>query len=175
MEKGFIYIFTGNGKGKTSAALGICLRAAGAKLHCLIIQFMKLGFPYSELESLKALPDNISLEQFADDAFVIEKRQPTIAEKEAAMAGLRRCEEVITSRQYDLIVLDEVCAAVYFGMIEAEDVARLFPKVKDHCDLIITGRYCPEEWIESADVVTEMKEIKHYYKAGVLSRKGLDC
>ncbi len=175
MDKGYIYIFTGNGKGKTSAALGACLRAAGAKLQCLFIQFMKLGFPYSEHESLKALHDYISLEQYADDVFVIEKRQPTIPEKETVLAGLKRCEDAIYSNQYDLIVLDEICPAVHFGLVEAEIVAKLFPMVKDHCDLIVTGRYCPEDWFDSADVVTEMKEIKHYYQAGVLSRKGLDC
>jgi len=175
MDKGFIHIYTGNGKGKTSAALGIALRAAGANLKCLLIQFMKDGFSYSELNSISLLSKWITVERYGDDAHVLEKRPPTDEEQKAARQGLDRAKDALVSGVFDVVILDEICVAVHFGLLMEEDVIDLFNKRPDNVELILTGRYCPEAWIERADLVTEMKEVKHYFKQGVLSRKGIDC
>ncbi len=175
MDKGYLYIFTGNGKGKTSAALGVILRAAGAGRRCLLIQFMKVGFPYSELAALLCFEGMIDVEQFGDDDHVLEKRVPTIEERAVARQGLTRCRQALLSGEYDLIILDEVCPAVHFGLLDEGEVAELFSLRTERADLLLTGRYCPPAWIEAADVVTEMTEIKHYYTRGVTSRKGIDC
>jgi len=175
MNQGFIQIYTGNGKGKTSAALGIVLRAAGAELKCLIIQFMKEGFDYSEMISIPFLSDWITIERYGNDAHVLEKRIPTKTECNTARNGLKRAREALTGDRYDVIILDEVCVAVHFGLFDADEVTPLFEHKSVKVELILTGRYCPDDWIERADLVTDMREVKHYYSQGILSRKGIDC
>ncbi|MEJ2679227.1 MAG: cob(I)yrinic acid a,c-diamide adenosyltransferase [Gemmatimonadota bacterium] len=122
LKRGYVQVYTGNGKGKTTAALGLALRAAGAGLRVFIIQLMK-EYPYSELESLKALAERITIEQSGDDAFVYRNELPSEAQK---------------------------------------------------AELVLTGRYCPEAILERADLVSEMREVKHYYENGVLARKGIE-
>ena len=173
-EKGFVQIYTGNGKGKTTAALGLALRAAGAGKRTLLIQFMKSSFPYNEYESLKSLSEWIEVERFGADQFVIEKRKATENESKEISAGLLRAREAYKELSYDLVILDEVCVAVHFGAVIAENVVKLIHDKPPAVELILTGRYCPEAWYELADLVTEMKEIKHYYTQGVLSRPGID-
>lgn len=173
LDKGFIQIYTGNGKGKTTSALGQALRAAGHGLKTFIIQFMK-EYPYNELLGAKYLSDWITIEQFCGDDFVLKKEPPGNDEIQKAKAGLERAKEQMLSGNYDLIVLDEICVSIYFKLITTEDVISLMEIKPDNVELILTGRYCPQELIDKADLVTEMKEVKHYYQNGVSARKGIE-
>jgi cob(I)alamin adenosyltransferase len=169
----YIQIYTGNGKGKTTAAVGQAVRAAGSRLKTLIVMFMK-DFPYGEVRTLAALDEWITLERFGNDRFVFEKRPPSEKDKSVARSALARAEEAVSSGQFDIVILDEICVAVYFGLLAASDVIPLLESKPDSVELILTGRYCPDEWIERADLVTEMTEIKHYYQTGVTARKGFE-
>jgi len=173
LKQGFVQIYTGNGKGKSTAALGQAVRAAGFGLKTYIAQFMK-EYPYNELISLKHLSEWITIEQFGGDEFVYKKELPGENELAKARRGLHTAKEKMLSGEYDLIILDEAIVAIYFKLIESKDLVE-FVKIKpENVELILTGRYCPEELIELADLVTEMKEVKHYYQKGVLSRKGIE-
>jgi cob(I)alamin adenosyltransferase len=174
-ERRYIQIYTGNGKGKTSAALGVALRAAGAGWKVLLIQFMKEGFPYTEMEALPRLREWITVERYGHDRHVLEKRPPTEEEKTLARSGVERALEAMGEDRYDLLILDEACVAVHFGLLTEEEFEPLFETRPPQLELILTGRYCPEAWIARADLVTEMREVKHYYAQGVLSRRGVDC
>lgn len=173
MNRGFIQIYTGNGKGKTTAAIGQAVRAAGAGLKSYIVQFMK-EYPYSELNSLKNLSEWSTIEQFCSDEFVIKRETPTKEEIEKAKHALSIASEKMLSGNFDLIILDEVCVAIYFGLLTLEDVLPLIDRKPEHVELILTGRYCPQELIDRADLVTEMGEVKHYYQKGILARKGIE-
>ena len=171
--KGYIHIYTGNGKGKTTAALGQALRAAGSGLKTFIVQFMK-DFPYGEVKSLRQWSQWIGLEQYGNDSFVLDKRLPGKSDLEAAKQGLQRAQEAMLSGKYDIVILDEVCVAIHFGLLKTETVLLLLEKKPTFVEMILTGRYCPSELIEKADLVTEMHEIKHYYQKGVEARKGIE-
>lgn len=173
LEKGYIQIYTGNGKGKTTAAIGQAVRAAGYGLKTYIIQFMK-EFPYNELNSLKNLSGWITIEQACKDDFVYKKENPPQEEIDKAYNALNKAKEKMCSGDYDLIILDEVCVSIYFGLLKTEDVLNFLNSKPDNVELILTGRYAPQALIDKADLVTEMKEIKHYYQKGVLSRRGIE-
>ncbi len=173
LTRGYVQVYTGNGKGKTTAALGQALRAAGWGLKTFMVRFMK-DFPYGELESVRYLGAWIRLEQYGNDAFVLNRRPPQDGDFQAAAKGLKRAREVLRSREYDIVILDEVCVAVYYGLLEMQDVLELVEEKPGCVELILTGRYCPQELIEKADLVTEMQELKHYYKKGGLAREGID-
>lgn len=173
IERGYIQIYTGNGKGKTTAALGQALRAAGYGLKTYIIQFMK-EYPYSELKSLENLAGFIKIEQVCGDEFVYKREVPPKEEIDKALDALERIKKIMKSDEYDLIILDEVCVAIYFGLLKLDEVLSVIDAKPTNVELILTGRYCPEVLIEKADLVTEMKEVKHYYQKGVLARKGIE-
>lgn len=173
LSKGFIQIYTGNGKGKTTSALGQALRAAGHGLKTYIIQFMK-EYPYNELFAAKYLRDWITIEQYCGDDFVLRKELPGKDEILKAKAGLARAHQQMLSGNYDIIVLDEVCVSIYFKLIMVADVLSILDSKPGNVELILTGRYCPQELIDRADLVTEMKEVKHYYTKGVSARKGIE-
>jgi cob(I)alamin adenosyltransferase len=173
LEKGFVQIYTGNGKGKTTAAIGLAVRAAGKGLKTFMIQFMK-EYPYSELTSLKKLSDFIEIEQCCKDDFVLQKELPSIEEIEKAKNGLLNAKFKMKSGNYDLIILDEALVSIYFKLFSVEEIVDFIKCKPDKVELILTGRYCPEEIINCADLVTEMKEVKHYYQKNILSRKGID-
>jgi cob(I)alamin adenosyltransferase len=173
LKQGFVQIYTGNGKGKSTAAIGQAVRAAGFGLKTYIAQFMK-EYPYNELISLKHLAEWITIEQFCGDGFVYKKELPSKEELAKAKKGLITAKEKMLSSKYDLIILDEVIVAIYFKLIETYDLIELIKNKPENVELILTGRYCPEELIDLADLVTEMKEIKHYYQKGVTSRKGIE-
>ena len=173
LKKGYVQIFTGNGKGKTTAALGQALRAAGSGLKTFFVMFMK-DFSYGEIRSIKHLSDWIRLEQYGNDAFVFRKQSPDNEDKKAAQLALKRAREAMLSTKYDIVILDEVCVAIHFGLLKTEDVFCLLDEKPERIELILTGRYCPPELIENADLVTEMQEIKHYYQKGVAARKGIE-
>lgn len=173
LSKGFIQIYTGNGKGKTTAALGQALRAAGAGLKTYIAQFMK-EYPYSELRSLKLLSEFITIEQFCGDEFVYKRQLPDEAEIKKAVEGMNKAKSKMMSNDYDIVILDEALVSVYFKLLTVEQLIDFINSKPSNVELILTGRYCPEVLIDMADLVTEMKEIKHYYTKGITSRKGIE-
>ena len=173
LRKGYVQIYTGNGKGKTTAALGQALRAAGSGLQTFIVMFMK-DYSYGEIRMIKNLSDWIRLEQYGNDDFVFRKQPPDNEDKKSAHMALKRAREVMLSAEYDMLIMDEVCVAIHFGLLKTEDVLSLLEEKPDSIELILTGRYCPPELIEKADLATEMQEIKHYYQNGVVARKGIE-
>jgi cob(I)alamin adenosyltransferase len=173
LKQGFIQIYTGNGKGKSTAAIGQAVRAAGFGLKTYIAQFMK-EYPYNELNSLKQLSEWILIEQFGGDEFVYKKELPGENELAKAIRGLHTAKEKMLNGEYDLIILDEAIVAIYFKLIETKDIVEFIKEKPENVELILTGRYCPEELIELADLVTEMKEVKHYYQKGITSRRGIE-
>lgn len=173
LKRGYIQVYTGNGKGKSTAAIGQAVRSAGFGLKCYILQFMK-DFPYNEKISLKRLEDLITIKQICKDDWVFKKEPAPEEEKQKALSALSEAKEIMLKLEYDLIILDEVCVSIYFGLIKKEDVLDFINSKPENIELILTGRYCPEEIIEKADLVTDMKEVKHYYQQGIISRKGID-
>lgn len=170
MEKGFIHVYTGNGKGKTTAAFGLALRAACAGKKVYIGQFVK-GMKYSEVEIEKYIP-NIEIHQLGRSCFI--DREPTDEDIELAGEGLKQCSEALCSGENDLVILDELNIALYFNLFSLNEVLDMISKRKQHVEVVITGRYAPQELIDLADLVTEMKEIKHYYHNGIMARKGIE-
>ena len=169
--KGYIQIYTGNGKGKTTAAFGLALRAVGAGLKVYIAQFVK-GMEYSELESVKRLSDSITLKQYGLGFFV--NKEPDKEDIRAAREGLKEVREIMCSGIYDIIILDEANIAVYHDLFSVEDLLEFMRAKPENVELVITGRRADPRIIESADLVTEMKEIKHYYHSGVGARIGIE-
>ena len=169
--KGYIQVYTGDGKGKTTAALGLSLRAAGAKLKVFIAQFVK-GMEYSELEAIKRYDDYITLKQYGRNAFI--HGEPTEEDFDAARKGFDELKDVILSGEFSLVIIDEANIAIYYKLFSVEDLISLIDKKPGHVEIVITGRKADPKIIERADLVTEMKEIKHYYNNGVKARKGIE-
>ena len=170
MEKAYIHLYTGNGKGKTTAALGLSLRAVCAGKKVFFGQFIK-GMEYSELKSQEFLP-NFKIQQFGRDCFIYN--EPTEEDIKIAREGLKICEEVLIQGEYDIVVLDELNIGIYYKLFSVDEVIEILKKRALHVEVIITGRYAEEKLIEYADLVTEMKEIKHYYSQGVEARLGIE-
>jgi cob(I)alamin adenosyltransferase len=167
-----VQVYTGDGKGKTTAALGLAMRAAGHGLRVYIIQFMK-GWPnYGELKTVGGHPQ-ITLRQFGRPEFV-DPEKPEPLDREMAQEALREARQVLTSGSYDLLILDEVNVALKWGLIELKDLLALIEGKPEHVELVLTGRYAPPEVIERADLVSEMREVKHPYRAGIEGREGID-
>ncbi len=190
--KGYVQVYTGNGKGKTTAALGITMRASGAGMKIAFIQFMK-ALGYNEQKILPTLPGvtwktlgkpffiakagSISeedLAKYGGGCVVFEEGNPPADYVEMINDGFSEAKEMVLSGEYDMVVLDEINCAMFFGLIGVEDVLDLIRTKPEHTELILTGRCAPEEIIEAADLVTEMREIKHYYNEGVEARKGIE-
>ena len=169
--KGYIQVYTGNGKGKTTAALGLALRAAGAGLSVLVAQFLKQG-DYSEIIALQAFTHQIAVRQYGCGKFV--KGVPTDEEKQAANEGLKEIRESIQNSAYDMIVVEEGNVAVTCGLIDEKDLLELMEMKPEGMELVITGRGATDRVVERADLVTEMKEVKHYFKKGIRARKGIE-
>jgi cob(I)alamin adenosyltransferase len=170
-EKGYIHVYTGNGKGKTTAAFGLALRAAGAGLQVYIAQFVK-GMVYSELEAFARFDDLITIEQYGHDCFV--GNEPSEEDILAAQEGLSEVRAVITSGDWDMVVLDEANVAALFGLFTVEDLLDLMNNKPHGLELVITGRNADPRVMRQADLVTEMREIKHYYAQGVRARVGIE-
>jgi len=169
--KGYLQVYTGNGKGKTTAALGLSLRAAGAGMKIYIAQFLKQG-DYSEIKALERFSDVIVVEQFGLGQFV--KGHPTQAEIDAAQDGLDKARQQLLSGDYDMVILEEANVAVAVGLFPVKDLMDIIQQRPDHVELVITGRNAALEVMEKADLVTEMKAIKHYYDQGVQARIGIE-
>jgi cob(I)alamin adenosyltransferase len=169
--KGYIHIYTGDGKGKTTAALGLAIRAAGAGLQVFLAQFIK-GKQYSELNSLKRLSDLITVEQFGLPRFINGK--PSVPDLEAARYGLEMLKSSMLSGKFDVIIVDEANVAVTYGLLSKQDLLDLMAMKPESLELVITGRGALPEIIDKADLVTEMKAVKHYYNNGVNARVGIE-
>lgn len=168
--RGYIQIYTGNGKGKTTAALGLALRALGAGMRVFIGQFMKCG-EYSELRALRKFEPAVTVRQYGMPWLVRHPGEEDIA---AARKGLAESGDAAASGEYGLVILDEVCTAIRFGILPLEDVLALTAGRHGGTELVLTGRDAPDALVERADLVTEMREVKHYYHAGIPARKGIE-
>jgi cob(I)alamin adenosyltransferase len=171
LSRGYVQVYTGDGKGKTTAALGLALRASGHGLRTYIGQFMK-GQHYGELDALRDHP-LITIEQYGD-VRCIRRDEVTSEHVAQAHRGLERVREAMRSGQYDIVVLDEVNVTIWFGLLAVEEVLALLDERPEHVEVILTGRRAPRELIERADLVTEMREVKHYYQQGVMAREGIE-
>ena len=172
-SKGMIQVYTGTGKGKTTAALGLAMRALGHGLKVYIIQFMKGNIRYGELETARRLSPNVVIKQMGRETFV-NRDNPDKIDIELAQKAFELAKEVITSGEYDIVVLDEINVAVDYGLISLETLLDLLETRPPHIELILTGRNARKEVIERADLVTEMVEVKHYYGEGTHSREGIE-
>lgn len=170
--KGYIQIYTGNGKGKTTAALGLALRAAGAGRKVFIAQFVK-GQIYSEVKAIRQLLPMVEIRQYGLNSFI--HNEPAQADIDAARKGLKEVSGIIMSGEYDIIVLDEANIAIYYKLFSAMELLEVLKHKPAETEIIITGRYAALELMETADLVTEMQEIKHYYTRGVEARAGIEC
>jgi cob(I)alamin adenosyltransferase len=170
--QGLVQVFTGNGKGKTTAALGAVLRAAGHGLKIYIVFFMKGDYARGEFKALAAFP-NVKVSRSGFRRFV-DPAHITPEEKEQAKQAFSAARRAVTSGDYDLVVLDELNVAAGYGLVHLEDVVRLIREKPPQVELIITGRHADERLIEMADLVTEMVKIKHPYDRGIKARKGIE-
>ena len=171
MDRGRVHIYTGDGKGKTTAALGLVLRASGHELRSYIGQFMK-GQHYGELAALENNP-LITIEQYGD-AGCIRKADVTDEHRAQAGRGIAKAREAMLSGQFDIIVLDEVNVALWFDLLSIAEVLQLIDQRPEGVELVLTGRRAPAELIERADLVTEMRSVRHYYDSGAEARKGIE-
>ncbi len=169
--KGYIQVYTGNGKGKTTAALGLSLRAAGAGLRVFIAQFNKKG-DYSEIKALKRFADLITVEQYGLGRFTDGKPLPE--DIVAARKGLKRVKSILSEGEYQVVILEEANVATKFGLFSVQDLLGVMLAKPDNVELVITGRGAAARIIENADLVTEMKAVKHYYQKGILARVGIE-
>jgi cob(I)alamin adenosyltransferase len=168
--KGYIQVYTGNGKGKTTAAFGLALRAVGAGRKVFIAQFAK-GQEYSEIRAVREFLPSVEVRQYGLDCFIINA--PTQADTDMARKGLKEVSSVILSEQYDIVVLDEVNIAVFYSLFTAAELVEILKRKPDNVEIVITGRYACPEILDIADLITEMKEVKHYYTQGIEARKGI--
>ncbi len=171
MTKGYVHLYTGNGKGKTTAAFGLAIRAAMAGKRVYIGQFVK-DMQYSETR-IQEIVKNIVVEQLGRGCFIFES--PKLKDIEAAMEGLEKCRKILSSGEFDVVILDEITIGLHFNLFAVEDVVKMIKNRDKSIEVVMTGRYAPDELYEISDLITEMKEVKHYYETeGVLSREGID-
>jgi len=173
-QKGYIHVYTGNGKGKTTAALGLAVRAAGHGFRTYFAQFMKKQH-YGELDAVRDhLSGLITMEQFGIEGFHSSGMEVKKEEREAAREGLAAVDSAMRDGRYRIIVMDEINVTLHFGILDPEPVLNLIRKRPGNIELILTGRYAPPEVVAIADLVTEMREIRHYYASGVPARDGVE-
>ena len=172
LERGLVQVYTGDGKGKTSAAFGLALRAVGRGLKVYVIQFIKGGFDYGELYVVERLP-NFKLKAFGRGKFVTDV-PPTENDVKLAKEAFELARKVVNCGDYDVVVLDEINIALHLKLVGIEEVIDLIRSKPKHVELVLTGRYVPPEIVKLADLVTEMKEIKHPFTKGVSPRKGIE-
>ncbi|MDD2715444.1 MAG: cob(I)yrinic acid a,c-diamide adenosyltransferase [Candidatus Wallbacteria bacterium] len=172
MEKGYFQVYTGNGKGKTTAALGMAFRALGHGLTVYIGQFMK-GQDYGELKSARKFPA-LTIERFGEERFILNDGRIDERAARLAEAGLQRGSEALLSGKFDLVILDEINVALYFKLLDLGNVVALIKAKPAGTELVFTGRNAPGEILELADLVTEMKEVKHYFQQGIQARIGIE-
>jgi cob(I)alamin adenosyltransferase len=172
LEKGLVQVYTGNGKGKTSAAFGLALRAVGRGLNVYVIQFIKGGFDYGELYVVNKLP-NFTLKAFGRGKFITNK-PPERADIRLAEEALELAKNVVECGEYDIVILDEINVALKLKLISTEEVLKLIESKPKNVELVLTGRDALDDIVEAADLVTEMKEVKHPFSKGFQARKGIE-
>ena len=172
LEVGLTQVYTGNGKGKTSAAFGLALRAVGRGLKVYVIQFIKGGFDYGELHIVDRLP-NLEIAAFGRGRF-IGRGSTTEEDREQARKALEHAREIIGGGEHDIVILDEINVAVDYELIGVEEVADLIKNKPGHVELVLTGRAVHPDIVELADLVTEMREVKHPFNRGIEARKGIE-
>lgn len=170
-SRGCVHIYTGNGKGKTTAALGLCLRAVGAGFRVYLAQFMKSG-DYSELKALKRLGHQVTVEQFGTGRFV--RGNPSDKDRQAAMQGFEAAVAALASGDFQMVILDESMVALHQGLLTREHILTWIGMRPETVELVLTGRNAPPEIIAKVDLVTDMREVKHYYQNGVTARIGIE-
>ncbi len=191
--KGYVQVYTGNGKGKSTAAIGLAIRALGAGKRVMILQFMKAQ-AYSEHKILPEISENLTVEtvgkpffiikegsmpedelvKWRDQAVIFPPGQPPQEYLKIVAQGIAKAQEVIMDGKYDVVILDEINVALHFGLVTWQQVKTLIEQKAEGVELVLTGRGAPPELISRADLVTEMREIKHYYTQGIQARKGID-
>ena len=169
--KGYVQVYTGNGKGKTTAALGLAIRAAGAGLRVYIAQFVK-GMEYSELKALERHADLITLKQYGRTCFI--RNKPAPEDIRSARDGLEEVRRLLASGDYQVFILDEANIAVYYDLFSADELVDLVRSRPDNVEVVITGRNAHPKVLDIADLVTEMKEVRHYFTTGVEARTGIE-
>jgi cob(I)alamin adenosyltransferase len=172
LERGLIQIYTGEGKGKTTAALGLALRALGRDLKVYMLQFLK-GEDTGELHAGRLFGDKFVIAQTGLKGF-IRRGKIDPADAHQAKEALKTAQKIVSRGDYDLVILDEINVALYFELISVHEVVQVLEARAPHVEVVLTGRYAPPELIEMADLVTEMKNIKHYYHSGVPAREGIE-
>lgn len=170
---GLTQVYTGNGKGKTTAALGLALRAAGHRLRVLMIQFLKGGIPYGELRAARKLSPYLTILPMGREDFV-DKKNPLPQDVRLAKRGWKLAKQAVQSREYQVVILDEVNVAVDYGLVSEKELLALIRNKPQDVELVLTGRSAKANIIKAADLVTEMKEKKHYYRKGIESRIGIE-
>lgn len=174
-NKGLVIVYTGNGKGKTTAALGMCIRAAGYNKKIKILQFVKGSWKYGELKGIELLKDFVDMEQVGEGFVgIVDDNKEFSVHQEAARKGLAHAREIIHSGEYDIVMLDELNIAIDLGLIPLEEALDVVKNKPEKLHLVITGRSAKPEMIEVADLVTEMREIKHPFQKGILAQKAID-
>jgi cob(I)alamin adenosyltransferase len=171
MTKGYVQVYTGDGKGKTTAALGLAIRAAGAGFKVFIAQFLKKG-DYSEIKALERFSDLITVEQFGLGRFV--RGKPAPEDIEAARTGLESVKKILASGKHQMVILDEANVAAVCGLVSIDDLLAVIEQKPPRVELILTGRGAAPQVIERADLVSEVKAIKHYFNDGVKARVGIE-
>ena len=172
-EKGLVQVYTGEGKGKTTAALGLCLRAAGHGMRSVVLQFMKGQIDYGELRSVERFGGLITIIQGGRPNFV-SRENPDPEDVRLVRETFARARALVAEPGLDLLVLDEINVALDFGLIGIDEVADLIRSRRRGLELVLTGRGAPPDIIAIADLVTEMREVKHYWKNGVTCRTGIE-
>lgn len=171
MENRLLHVYTGNGKGKTTAALGLCMRAAGRGWKVLVVQFMK-GMDYGELHAFESVP-GVAIEQYGRSGFV-DRCDPDPEDPGRAARALDRARDALACGDYDLVVLDEVNVAIDFGLLNCDAVLDALKNRSPRTEAVCTGRYAPDALVDLADLVTEMREIRHPYRDDIPARRGIE-
>jgi len=172
-ERGYVHVYTGNGKGKTTAALGLAFRARGRGMCSYIAQFMK-GIAYGEVEAAAQIAPWIIIEQFGRDSRDCINAQYADIDVTMARTGLKKAEQEMLSGTYRIVILDEINVALYYNLVTIQEVLHFIRTKPWEVELILTGRYAPEEILKAADLVSEVVEIKHYFQQGILARDGIE-
>ncbi len=172
LSRGIVQVYTGEGKGKTTASLGQALRACGHGFRVLMIQFMKGSKNYGELLSSESVP-GLEIVQKGLPTFV-KKGEPSDEDLRLAAEGMDLARKAVRAAEHDILILDEINCAVDYGLVDLNEVLELIAEKPEGMELILTGRYAPRELVELADLVTEMREVKHHYNNGVQMREGIE-
>ena len=173
LSRGLVQVYTGNGKGKTTAALGLALRAAGHGLRTIVFCFMKTNDTYGEILGAGRFEPEITIRAVGRETFV-DRENPAPEDVRAARAGFAQAREAVMSGEYDLVVLDEMNLVLDFGLVSVEEVLALFKDKPKQVEIVVTGRAAPAAVMDAADLVTEMVERTHYYPRGIYARRGID-